>query len=192
MFKTVNVTTRANTYDTPPSDQTKGKVVDQPSNSTPPPSSNPLQIEKLIYDAGICLPKSIIQKETFNTNSLASQNYNNVEYLAQETCTMSTLKVLQHFPSQHRTPLLAIGAMDHEESKLITFNLDYFKERVSHHLAFQIQVLAGGKNIHRTVLDEGASNCVMSLPCWRALGSPTLIPSPTTLKAFDGHGFQPY
>jgi hypothetical protein len=78
--------------------------------------------------------------------------------------------------------------MDPEESNLITFNLDYFKERLSHHLAFQIQILVGGKNIHRTILDEGASTCVM----WRALGSPKLIQSPTTLKAFDGRGFQPH
>jgi hypothetical protein len=32
----------------------------------------------------------------------------------------------------------------------------------------------------------------MSFPCWRALGSPKLTPSPTTLKAFDGRGFQPH
>jgi hypothetical protein len=105
---------------------------------------------------------------------------------------MSTLEVLQHCPNQRRTLLSTIGAMDPEESNLITFNLDYFKERVSHHLAFQIQVFISEHTIHRTVLDEGASTCVMSFPCWRALGSPALIPSPTTLKAFDGHGFQPH
>jgi hypothetical protein len=44
-----------------------------------------------------------------------------------------------------RSLLLAIGAMDPEESNLITFNNDYFKERLSRHLAFQIQVLVGGK-----------------------------------------------
>jgi hypothetical protein len=82
--------------------------------------------------------------------------------------------------------------MDPKESNLITFNLDYFKKKASHHLAFQIHVLVGGKNIHHTVLDEGASTCVMSFPCWRALGSPTLTMSPTTLKSFDGHGFQPH
>jgi hypothetical protein len=64
--------------------------------------------------------------------------------------------------------------MDLDESNLITFNLDYFKERLSHHLTFQIQISVGGKNIHRTIFDEGASTCVMSLPCLRALGSPKL------------------
>jgi hypothetical protein len=192
MFKTVNVTTRANTYDTPPGDKPNGKAVDQPSNSTPPPSSNPLQIEKPISDAVLRPPKSVIRKVVFNPNACAAQKYNIVEDLAQAPCAMSTLEVLQHCPNQCRTLLSAIGAMDPEESNLITFNLDYFKERVSHHLAFQIQVFISEHTIHRTVLDEGASTCVMSFPCWRALGSPSLISSPTTLKAFDGHGFQPH
>jgi hypothetical protein len=122
----------------------------------------------------------------------ATQNYNIVEYLVQAPCAMSALEVLQNCPSQRRTLLSAIGAMDPEESNMITFNLDYFKERLSHHLAFQIQILVGGKNIHRTVLDEGASTCVMSLSCWRSIGSPKLNQSPTTLKAFDGCGFQPH
>lgn len=86
----------------------------------------------------------------------------------------------------------AIGAVEPLESNLITFNLEYFKKRLSHHLAFQFQILVGGKDIHNTILDQGACTCVMSLPCWRALGSPKLSQSPTTLKSFDGHGFQPH
>jgi hypothetical protein len=105
---------------------------------------------------------------------------------------MSTLEVLQNCPSQRRTLLSAIGAMDLEESNLIMFNLDYFKERLSHHLAFQIQILVGGKNIHRTVLDEGASTCVMSFLVGEPLvllNLPSLLPP---LKVFDGCGFQPH
>jgi hypothetical protein len=104
----------ANTYGTPPSDQTKGKVVDQPSTSTPP-SSNPLQIEKLIFDAVLHPPKSAIPKATFNTNSHAAQNFNIVEDLAQSPYSMSSLEVLQTYPSQCRTMFSAIGAMDPEE-----------------------------------------------------------------------------
>ena len=40
------------------------------------------------------------------------------------------------------------------------------------------------------VLDEGASTSVLSLSCWKDLGSPKLVTSPMTLKAFDGWGFQ--
>ena len=49
-----------------------------------------------------------------------------------------------------------------------------------------------GNKVFRTVLDEGASTSVLSLTCWKALGSPELVTSPTTLKAFDGRGFQPH
>ena len=129
---------------------------------------------------------------TFNPSVRVAQNYNIVEDLAQAPCDMSALEVVQNYPSQHRTLLSVIGAMDLEESNLITFNLDYFKERLFHHLAFQIQILVGGKNIHRIILDEEAFTYVMSLPCWRALGSPKLTSSPTTLKEFDGCGFQPH
>jgi hypothetical protein len=61
-----------------------------------------------------------------------------------------------------------------------------------HHLTFQIQTSVGGKNIHHTILDDGASTCVMSFPCWSFLGSPKLTSPPTTLKEFDGRGFQPH
>jgi hypothetical protein len=57
---------------------------------------------------------------------------------------------------------------------------------------FQNQVIVSDKNICRTVIDEGASMCVMSLTCWKAIGSPSLNESQNTLKAFNGSGFKPY
>ena len=59
-------------------------------------------------------------------------------------------------------------------SNIIMFNLEHFKLRLSHQLAFQIQVLVRGKSIHHIVIDEGVSTCVMSLSYWRAIGSPYL------------------
>ena len=41
-------------------------------------------------------------------------------------------------------------------------------------------------------MDEGASTCVMSLSCWKGLGSPEIVPSQSMLKAFDGHVFKPH
>jgi hypothetical protein len=73
MFKEVNVMNQANNFDTPPSYQTKGKVVDQPSTPNPPPSSNPLHIENTISDIVLCHPKSAIRKVKFNTNPHAAQ-----------------------------------------------------------------------------------------------------------------------
>jgi hypothetical protein len=42
------------------------------------------------------------------------------------------------------------------------------------------------------VVDEGASTCVMSLACWKAIGQPELSLSPTLLTAFDGRSFRPH
>jgi hypothetical protein len=53
-------------------------------------------------------------------------------------------------------------------------------------------VIVSDKNICRTVIDEGASTFVMSLTCWKAIGSPSLTESQNTLKAFNGSGFKPY
>ena len=45
--------------------------------------------------------------------------------------------------------------------------------------------------IHQYVIDERASTCVMSIFVWQKLGSPTLQPSSTTLRAYDGRVSQP-
>ena len=42
------------------------------------------------------------------------------------------------------------------------------------------------------VLYEGASTSILSLSCWKALGSLKLVTSPMTLKAFYRQDFQPH
>jgi hypothetical protein len=70
------------------------------------------------------------------------------------------------------------------------------KPRLPYHVAFQIVVAHPMKiftrNIFRTVVDEGASTCVMSLACCKAIGQPIFSPSPTLLTAFDGRSFRPH
>jgi hypothetical protein len=105
---------------------------------------------------------------------------------------MSALEVLQHCPSQRRTLLAAIGTFDLESSNYLTFNLDDHQPRLSHHLTFQSDVVVHNQKIHRTILDEGASTCVMSLACWKGLKSPALNKSATMLRAFDGRVFHPH
>jgi hypothetical protein len=48
------------------------------------------------------------------------------------------------------------------------------------------------KNILKNVVDEGASNCVMSMSFWRAIGCLDIVQSNTMLKEFDGHTFSPH
>jgi hypothetical protein len=88
--------------------------------------------------------------------------------------------------------LKAIGGIDPTYTNLIIFDLDDYIPRLPLQLAFQIQVVVSDKNICRTVIDEGASMCVMSFACWKAIASPPLNESQNNLKAFNGSGFKPY
>jgi len=85
--------------------------------------------------------------------------------------------------------LSIIGFIDPAYENVLGFELDLHVPRLPQQLAFQIQVVVVEKTIFRTVIDEGASTCIMSISCWRAIGSPPLTESPNTLKAFDGWVF---
>ena len=105
---------------------------------------------------------------------------------------MYALEVLQSCPSQRRAFLQAIGAVDSADANLLSFDPEHSEPRLPHSIALQISVGCLGKQVHRTVLDEDVATCIMSFPCWQALGSPTLVVSQTVLKAFDGHVFSPH
>ena len=134
----------------------------------------------------LCLPKSTLRKFVFNPNARAAQFYNIVEDLAQEPCAMSTLEVLQSCPTQCKNLLTALGSLDPGNTNRIHFNVENYKSRLPHQLAFQIITKLVEKNVFRTVLDEGASTSVLSLSCWKEIGSPELMKSLMKLKAFDG------
>ena len=88
---------------------------------------------------------------------------------------MSALEVLQSCPAQRDALLAALGSMD-SSSLMAKFNLLDVKIHLLYHVSLSIDVVHGGKTIGRSVVDEGASTCVMSLACWKALGSPELVP----------------
>lgn len=52
---------------------------------------------------------------------------------------------------------------------------------------FQIKSRYQKTNIFQTVVDEGYSTCVMSISCWKTIGSTQDFPSPTLLTTFDSH-----
>jgi hypothetical protein len=105
---------------------------------------------------------------------------------------MSTLEVLQSCPTQRKVLLKNIGGTNPIDTNLIILDLEDHIPRLPPQLAFQIQVVVENKNICRTVINEGASTCVMSITCWKAIGSPSLTESHNTLKSFNGIGFKPY
>ena len=67
----------------------------------------------------------------------------------------------------------------------MSFNHKGYDPQLPTQLAFLIQVKALNKTVHRTIIDDGASTCIMWMSCWKTLGSPTLPRFSTALKAFD-------
>jgi hypothetical protein len=189
----ITLTTRAKDYSS-----SKEKVDDIPpslvqQSPSAPPSNGPLHLERPNPDTVLRPPpKGVVRKSAFNPHARAAQNYSIVEDLAQAPSAMSALEVLQSCPTQRKALLKAIGGIDPTDTNLIIFDLEDHIPRLPPQLAFQIQVVVADKNICRTVIDEGASTCVMSIACWKAIGSPSLTESHNTLKAFNGSGFKPY
>jgi hypothetical protein len=158
--------------------------------SPPPPSETTLQIEKPEPQPRIL--EGVLKRSTHNPNARASKNYSIFEDLGQTPSAMSALEVLQMCPSQRNALLSALGALKPSGSKLIKFDITDVKPRLPYHVAFQIHVEYSKYTIKRAVVDEGVATCVMSLVCWKSLGSPTLSKSSNMLTTFDGHSFHPH
>jgi hypothetical protein len=164
----------------------------QPSPTTPP-TNGPLHLKRLSLETVLQPPpKGVVRKSTFNPHAHAAQNYSIVEDLAQAPSVMSALEVLQSCPTQWRVLLKAIGGIDPTDMNLIIFDLEDHIPRLPPQLTFQIQVIVYDKSICRTIIDEGASTCVMSVTYWKAIDSPSLNESHNTLKAFNRSSFKPY
>ena len=110
---TINMQTRQN-YDKPADKKEDHSSLGKaPSTSSPESSSTiPLSINKPTLDMILRPPKSTLRKDVFYSNAWAAQFYNVVEDLAQAPCAMSTLEVLQSFPTQRKNLLIALGALD--------------------------------------------------------------------------------
>jgi hypothetical protein len=128
----------------------------------------------------------------FNPHARSAQNYIIVEDLAYAPSAMSALKVLQSCPTQWKTLLKDIGGIDPTDTNLIIFDLEYHIPWLPPQLSFQIQVIVENKNIFQTVIEEGASTCIMSVTCWKSIDSLALTESHNTLKSFNGTRFKPY
>jgi hypothetical protein len=178
------ISTRAHDY-SKPSTSEKGKEADLPSL--------PLEIEKTLGETMTHIPKGAFKKSSHNPNGRATQNYSVVEDLSQTPCAMSALEILQSCPAKRKALLTTLGSTETCNSGTIMLDTTDLKPHLTYHVAFQIVVAHPTKtftwNIFRTVVDEGASTCVMLLACWKAIGQPTLSPSPTLLTAFEGHSF---
>jgi hypothetical protein len=78
-----------------------------------------------------------------------------------------------------------LGAVDPADTRLITFDLDSGEPCLPALIASRIPVKIRNITVHRCIIDEGASTCIMSKMVWKKLGSLELIPSTITLRAYD-------
>jgi hypothetical protein len=138
----------------------------------------PLQIEKTMGETMTHIPKGAFKKDSHNPNARAAQKYSIVEDLAQTPCAMSTLEVLQSFPSQRKDLLSALGSAETCNPGAIVLDPTDLKPHLPYH------VVSDSSGLHHEifyseyipcmVVDEGTSTCMMSLACWKAIGQPIL------------------
>ena len=157
MVDTIDLAMRSKSYEKQPEGESSAHA-----NSPPQPQSHsPLTFEKPTFKAP-SLPSKGTLRRTHNLHAWAAQHYSTVEDLAQALCAMSTLEVLQSCPSQRKALLQAIGAIDSADASLLSFDPENSEPCLPHSITLQISMGCLGKQVHRTVFDEGAAICIMS------------------------------
>ena len=84
---------------------------------------------------------------------------------------MSVLEVLQICPSQRKALAFALGVNDDNSSSVIKFETAGLQPRLPYYVSLLIHVECLNKTIKFPVIDEGAVASMMSLMCWKGLGS---------------------
>jgi hypothetical protein len=159
--------------------------------ANPTPIGPPLVIPRPSAEPPLRIPRIPLRRNVHNPQARAAHNYSLVDDLAQSSAAMSVLEVLQTCPTQRKSLLSAMGAVDPSDTRLITFDLDNCEPRLPAAVAIQIPVKIQNITVHRCIIDEGASTCIMSKSVWQKLGSPELLPSAITLRAYDGRSASP-
>jgi hypothetical protein len=171
--------------------QTQNRQYPAESTSTSPetnptPAAPPLVIPRPSTEPPLHIPRIPLHRNVHNPQARAAQNYILVDDLVQSPAAMSVLKVLQTCPTQWKSLLFALGAVDPADTRLITFDLDSSEPRLPATVAIQVPVKIRNITVHWCIIDEGASTCIMSKTVWQKLGSLELTPSAITLRAYDG------
>ena len=84
----------------------------------------------------------------------------------------------------------ALGVSDDSSSSIIKFETMGVQPHLPYYVSLLIHVECLNNTIMHTVIDEGIAASVMSLSCWKGLGSSELSQSTTMLTAFDGRSFR--
>ena len=85
-----------------------------------------------------------------------------------------------------------LGVSDDTSSTMIKFETMGVQPRLPYYVSLLIHVECLNNTVMHTIIDEGTFSSVMSLSCWKGLGSPTLSQSATMLTNFDDRSFRPH
>jgi hypothetical protein len=154
--------------------------------AAPVTTGPPLMIPCPNTEPPLCIPRIPLGQNVNNPQARVAHNYSLVNDLAQYPTAMSVLEVLQTYPTQPNSLLSTLGAVNPDDTHLITFHLDSGEPCLPALVSFQIPVKIWNITVHHCIIDEGASTCIMSKTIWQKLGSPELIPSAITLRSYDG------
>jgi hypothetical protein len=153
--------------------QTRNRQYPPTTESTPTsPETNPtttgppLVIPHPSAEPPLHIPRIPLRRNVHNPQARASHNYSLVDDLAQSPAAMSVLEVLQTCPTQRKSLPSTMGVVDPADTRLITFDLDNCEPRLPAAVAIQIPVKIWNITVHRCIIDEGASTCIMSKSVW--------------------------
>ena len=88
--------------------------------------------------------------------------------------------------------LSTLGVYGDDSSLVIKFETAGLQPRLPYYVSLLVHVECLNMIVKCTVIDEGATASVMSLSCWKGLGSSKLSKSVTMLTNFDGRSFRPH
>jgi hypothetical protein len=105
-------------YNTPP-DSSPTTLEASPTTSGPP-----LMIPHPNIETPLHIPCIPLRWNVNNPQARAAHNYSRVDELAQYPASMSVLEVLQTCPTQWKSLISSLGAVNPADTRLITFYLD--------------------------------------------------------------------
>ena len=85
--------------------------------------------------------------------------------------------------------LTALGVVDHNLSTVVRYETHEVQPCLPYNVDLLVYVEWMNKRIKHTLVDEGVVTSVMSLACWKGLGSPTLSKYMTMFTTFEGNSF---
>ena len=88
---------------------------------------------------------------------------------------MSALEVLQSCPSQRKDFFSTLGVNDDNSSSIIKFETAGLQPHLPYYVSLLIHVECLNKTVKHTMIDESVAASVMSLSCWKGLGSPSCL-----------------